>query len=291
MVEQSGHLKVVPLKDLVRYAGQLVTLPEAYHRLKACLDEPEPDFDLISRIIESDTALSARLLRLVNSPIYAGIHSGRVDRISYAVHLSGSHLLKNLLLTTVISNAVSHLATSREDIKTFWQHSVFCGLVAMQLAKRCSVLHPDRLMVGGLVHDIGHLVMYRRYHGIQLGNNIPPNTDPDDVLKVERDRFGYTHCDVGAGLVQFWQLPVALRQITEWHHEPHKSESGTLEVSLVHIANAVTNQNAMRHQMGPADDVIDPWVWEFTELSPDCLDEVIEQAKEQFGETLKILMI
>lgn len=279
------------LTELVRQAGQLVTLPEVYYRLKDALDNPNTTPQLIARIIESDTALTARLLRLANSPVYSGYtHGSRVDRVSYAVQLAGFEMLNQLILTTVLCGSLGHIASRNPHLASFWRHSVYTGLLATCLAKRCHVLHPDRLLAAGLIHDIGLLLMHQRCPTQAKQALALMAAGETSSHEAEKQIYGFTHCELGAALLEFWLLPESLQAMTAWHHQPQQAGSFALDASLLHLANSIANQLGMTQDIGPSDVNIDEWAWELTGLDETVIETVQEEADELFMETVNILM-
>jgi putative nucleotidyltransferase with HDIG domain len=279
------------LTELVQQAGQLVTLPEIYYRLKDTLGNPNSTPQIIARIIESDTAMTARLLRLANSPVYSGYtHGSRVDRVSYAVQLAGLQMLNHLVLTSVLCGSLGHLASQNHNLASFWRHSVYTGLLATQLAKRCAVLHPDRLLAAGLIHDIGLLLMYQRCpdHTKQACSLIATGTVSS--LEAEKQIFGYSHCEVGAELLKLWRLPDSLQVITAWHHHPQQAGSYALDAGLLHLANVIANQAGMAQDIGPSEVIFDPWAWEITGLDENVIAPVLEESDALFQETINLLI-
>lgn len=279
------------LTELVQQAGQLVTLPEIYYRLKDTLGNPNANPQMIARIIESDTALTARLLRLANSPVYSGYtHGSRVDRVSYAVQLTGLEMLNHLLLTSVLCGWLGRLDDNNHNLGGFWRHSVYTGLLATQLAKRCAVLHPDRLLAAGLIHDVGQLLMYQRCptHTLQACELMASGVISS--LEAEHKVFGFSHCEVGAELLKRWRLPESLQAMVAWHHQPRQAGSFALDACLLHLANSIANRLSMAQDIGPSDVAIDAWAWELTGLDESVIAPVQAEADELFQETINILM-
>lgn len=279
------------LNELVQQAGQLVTLPEIYYRLKDALGDPHSTPQIIARIIESDTALTARLLRLVNSPVYSGYHhGGRVDRVSYAVQLAGLETLNHLILTSVLCGSFGHIAPQDQHLVSFWRHSVYTGLLANQLAKRCDVLHPDRLLAAGLIHDIGHLLMHQRCPAqAKLACSLMASGEISGHA-AEIQVYGYTHSELGAALLERWRLPESLQVMTAWHHEPQQAGSFALDTSLLHLANTVANHEGKAQDIGPSYIEMNDWAWAYTGLDKTVIAAVQAEADELFLETIHILM-
>ncbi|MCU0936439.1 MAG: HDOD domain-containing protein [Gammaproteobacteria bacterium] len=148
------------VEQLVDSVSRLVSLPEVYLRVREIVENPRARMADLAGAIVRDPALTARLLRIANSAVFG--HSGRVETVTRAVTLLGSRPLLDLVLATSVTRAFAGVSPARMDVQTFWRRSVYCGVVARNLATRCNVLDVERLFVEGLLRDVGHLVLFDR---------------------------------------------------------------------------------------------------------------------------------
>lgn len=276
------------LHEMIKDAQGLVSLPEIYYRAQELLDDPNCDAVTLARVIETDTGLSARLLRIANSPFYSP--AGRIDRISYAVTLLGNKALRDLILSTVILRAFKNISTRLVDLTTFWHHSLYCGLAARQLSKLKGVLHGERMLVAGIIHDVGQLLFYQMQPELAKQALMMAADTDDGMFRAERDVFGYTHADVGAALLKSWNLPASLQEVVAFHHEPALAGQHSLDAAILHLGNFVANRIEPGRQISECRPVIDPVVWEVTGFSEAVLEPVINEANDRFVEALDLLM-
>ena len=96
----------------------------------------------------------------MNSAFYG--FSAKVETVSRAVSLVGIAELRNMTLAMSAAEIFQDIPADLMDMVSFWRHSVFTGLVAKKLAAECHVLHGERLMTAGLLHDIGRLLIFMR---------------------------------------------------------------------------------------------------------------------------------
>lgn len=214
--------------------ARLISLPEAYLQLKEVLDDPDYSMAEVAVPISQDPALTARLLRLVNSSFYG--FAGNIDTVFRAVTMIGSQQVYNLALATAVAQTFDSMDNRIMDMTEFWRHSVFCGLAAKNLAKACNVLDSERLFVAGLLHDIGHLIMYQSIPELSQQAILKAQKTGQALHLVEKELTGLNYTRVGGELMRQWQLPGSLRETTEFHLEPEKALSYPLETHLVHIA-------------------------------------------------------
>jgi len=112
----------------------------------------------LGEIISHDPALTARILRIVNSAYYS--LANKVELVSRAVSIVGEEDLRNLVLATSAVDSFKRIPNQLVDIDLFWRHSVHTGIISRLLSKHCNILHGERLFVAGMLHDIGKLVLY-----------------------------------------------------------------------------------------------------------------------------------
>ena len=264
-------------KQVAAEMAGIYSLPEVYYRVDALLDDPNTTNEQLAELIEFDVGLTARLLRVVNSAYFG--RPARIDRITTAVGMMGRLALRDLLLATVAVEAFSGVSTRLIDMSTFWFHSVYAGVIARQLAARCHVLHPERLFVAGMLHDLGAMAIYQVCpNEAQQILTDAPHTDAG-VYEHENEVLGFTHADVGAALFTAWKLPAPLIAATAFHHVPERADEHALEAALVHLANSFTNGIEAGRYIAQCQEQISPSAWDITGLDPDIRDEILENTE------------
>jgi HD-like signal output (HDOD) protein len=274
-------------KEIAQSVAHIYSLPETYYRINALLGEPNTTNEQLGQVIEFDVGLSARLLKLVNSAYYG--RPARVDRIDVAVSLLGRTVLRDLVLATSAVDTFKNVSSKLVDMSTFWYHSVYTGLAARALAERADVLHVDRLFVAGMLHDVGQLAMYEACpEEAEMVLKRAPATD-DGVYRTEREVLGFTHADVGRELLTEWNLPMSLRHVAGFHHEPHKSEGHILDVSLVHIGNSIANSVESSRYIESCEPTVESEAWRVTGFDADIVQTILPECEVRVSEVVKII--
>jgi HD-like signal output (HDOD) protein len=276
------------LNELILQSQRLVSLPEVYYRAQELLNDPKSDRGLLAKVIETDSGLSARLLRIANSPFF-GLNR-RVDRISYAINLIGENLLHDLILSTVVLRAFRKISIRVIDLNIFWHHSVYCGLAARKLAAMKGVLHTERMLAMGVMHDIGQLLMYMTQPELATRALLLAEPVDDGMALAEREFFGFDHAEAGAALLQSWRIPESLHRPIACHHKPGDAGDFILDASLLHLANAIANRVEPGRRIESCQTRLDPVAFSVTGLGEDIFEDVIQSADESFLQTLNILM-
>ncbi|SHK66784.1 HDOD domain-containing protein [Rhodothermus profundi] len=213
----------------------LPPLPAAVERLLAMSREPEVDFRKVSQVIESDPALTARILRAANSAFY-GV-SRRVQTVRQAIVLLGHEVIINLALGVSVLNLKRNLLKQWPgDPAAFWRHSLSVALLARELARQLKLADSEGAFVAGLLHDIGKLVLLSHHGVVYAQALLAARQSPDPLFLLERELFDVDHAAAGYALCQHWNLPEALAQAVAEHHAEEPPASGTI-AELVYDAN------------------------------------------------------
>ena len=273
--------------ELVTDSVKLFTLPEVYLRLKQVLDDPESSLSKVAEVIAHDPALTARLLRMVNSAYFGFGH--KIETVSHAINMLGSQQVHDLALATAITRTFSDLPNEVLNMDKFWQDSVYCAVLARLLASRCNVLDSERLFVAGLLCDIGHLVMYQKIPQ-QMQQAIQRSRQEGIPLShVEKDLIGFDFAEAGSELMCIWGLPTSLQMTTQYHLTPGHASEYQLQTAIVHIASIITGANDAHGLSADVEQLIDPVAWQITGLSPESLELLIQEAGQQLSQAENLL--
>lgn len=263
-------------QSLVKETIKLISLPDVYVRLRDVMASPHSSMSDIAQVIVHDPAITARLLKLVNSPFFGLAY--KVDTMTHAINLLGIQQVHDLVLATVVVDSFSGFTNDYLNIYDFWFKGVYCAVTARLLAYHCNkVEDTERPFIAGLLHNIGHLVSYqiipKETHAAQelaMHNNI-------DLYVAERKVLGFDYAQVGAELMRDWQLPKSLQEIIEFHNEPGKATDFKIEAAILHIATRITQNALAKIPISPETLMIDPICWQITGLS---IDEMAENKEE-----------
>jgi HD-like signal output (HDOD) protein len=210
------------IKSIVEYVDQLPPLPVVAQRILQLVRQEETSSQDIAQVISMDTALAAKVLRIVNSAFYSP--ASPVTTIQRAVAMLGFSELKNMTLGVKIMDTFSDTDGGTMDRDAFWEHSLACGLCAQNLSEKLQQGFPEETFLGGLLHDVGKLVLdayltdqWKVVQQQAKKKQLAP-------LAVEKKVIGVPHTDVGQWLAERWKLP-RLHQIAIQHHHDIPTES------------------------------------------------------------------
>ncbi len=230
----------VTIEDIVSKTPDLPTIPATAIRVMKETQNTNASAASIARILATDQALSARVLRLANSAYY-GL-SKRVNELQDGVVILGMRTVKNLAAVAAtypwMSRSVSGYCLGPEQL---WSHSFGTAVGAQLVAQQSRKCAPDVAFTSGLLHDIGKVAL-----SIWIENKIQAiklyairEGIPFDA--AERKVLGYDHCQVGAYLAQSWNLPEEIEHACLFHHRPDSSENPSFVTDCVHIGDYLTS--------------------------------------------------
>jgi len=276
-------------QSLVDDVGELVSLPEVVLRINEMVNDEEASAAEIARVISQDPGLSTRLLKIANSPMYGSMR--QIDSISRAVTILGTKQIRDIILSTTATRAFDGIPNDIISVADFWHHSLYCALLARSLAKHSKKTNADALFTAGLLHDIGHLIMFNRIPQEELAAIMltVQGEAGQDLLDAERELLGFDHTEVGAHLAQQWHLPELIVECIAWHHHPMQAVHHPSAVAHIHIANVIAS--LPYGDIPVVEDLkrIEPQAWQMAGLKMDDIAEAIQEAQAQIGEMQQTL--
>lgn len=216
----------------------LKPLPGTVTEALRLLDDPNASIKAVATVISVDQALTSRVLKLANSAYYGSIHSATTLR--EAIARLGFRRTRNLLYTASYSSLLGQrVASYNLGHGELWRHSVGVAVIAEQLADQLAYPNPDEAYIGGLLHDIGKLVLDQQLK-IEW-DRLLQIAQLHDLMLIEAEVFllGLNHAQVGGELMRRWSLPPCLVDAVAYHHDPTFAKDAPELASMVHVANTI----------------------------------------------------
>jgi HD-like signal output (HDOD) protein len=252
--EIPDYAQLVRASELGDLIDDLPPLPQNLIRAIDLLDQPDPDAARQAELLGRDPALTARLLRTANSPVY--YRGTAVTTPAQAIAVMGLAKLKSVLvlacIDTLRQNAVAAQPEARILRETVWQNSLCTAVAARQIAAELGLPDAEESYVHGLLHDLGKLallhVLPARYVEA-CGSRVRYPS----LVEAETALLGISHPLVGAAVAHNWSLPVETCEIIRLHHEPpsppprHPSAE---KAALVQLADLIAHHLGYGHRHG-----------------------------------------
>jgi len=281
-------MRTATAAQLVENIKQLVALPDACIRVNELIDDPQSSASDFADVISLDTDLSARLLGLANSA-YFGL-SGRVETISRAVTIIGTSELRDMAIATAACDLFEGVPADMFNMDDFWHYSVGTGIITRALARDVNILHPERLFVMGILHDMGRLVILQHLTSQARDILLIAQGKSSLLTHAEKEVLGYTHSEVGYELSRLWKLPESIQSVIRYHHDPELAHEYRMETMLTNIGQAMAHGLVWDKDADDVIDSIDPAAWAFTGLTVDRCRDVSAEVGQQVIELLSVLM-
>ena len=274
------------LELLVVEVDKLVSLPDIYYRLEETIVDPTSTMEVIANLLRSDPDLCARMLRMANSAFYS--FPTRIETIERAVGTIGLRQIRELVLVTAVVKAFEGIPPGTVNMETFWEHSIAVGIMARELGQQAGLPNADGFYIPGLLHDIGRLVMYLKLPDLMRELLERHETEGQSLFLMEREMLNYSHADVGARLLELWNLPRSIWEPVGKHHDPGQSHEYQLAACAIHLADAWVNT----HQVGRSGDgselMIDEVALYRIDIESEQISEIGQAAKLQTREVAVI---
>jgi putative nucleotidyltransferase with HDIG domain len=220
----------------------LPVLPQVAMRVAERMQSPTATTEEIAKLIRSDAGLTAKLLRLANSSYYS--IPGGVSDVNKALQFLGFNTVAQLVLTSSIFGSFRSQGTREFPLSSFWTHSFAVGLLSEITARSLQLQNASDCFIGGLMHDIGKLIMMELSSDQLSKISIHAREHQEGFIETEQNLQLPTHVELGTALARFWNLPNSVFEAIESHHQTvHKST----EAAIVAWSNQWVHSKSIGH--------------------------------------------
>ncbi len=193
---------------------ELSSLPQVLNEVLNVSNDPRSSASDLAGVIVKDPPLTAKVLRVVNSPYYG--QSREITTVQDAVVALGLRSVTAIALSTSIYSFIDKVDTSINR-KRFWRHSLEVAIAARMIAEKCGYKPSDEAFVAGLLHDIGSLILeasfpdeFRRiWKLVEAGEN---------QVTAEQRTWSTDHARAGQFILDQWGLPKKIGEAVRNHH-------------------------------------------------------------------------
>lgn len=259
------------LESLLSRITDVPTLPASVLRVIQMIEDPFCSSSDLAKVIQSDPAMAAKVLKLANSSYYG--FRQKISNIPQAVTLLGFGTLKNTLLAAAVFD-MFRVSSTGFDLPALWKHSVACGTAAQLLAKRARYPHAEKAFTAALLHDLGKAI-YARFLPQGLTEIVSlVRTEQLAMYDAEKKVVGLSHAALGAWTLGRWGLPAPIVEAVEFHHHPTRAQTSFDLAAIVYLANIL----AHRAGIGSGGDTMmremDPLILEYFGLNEAALTDL-----------------
>ncbi|MFU2488691.1 HDOD domain-containing protein [Thauera sp. WH-1] len=264
-------------QELVSQIEALTSLPDVYDRVRAQLESPTGSAAEVARLVAADPALTARLLRLVNSAMFG--HRARIDSVDRAVQLLGLQQVHDLVLAMSLHAVFAGVCPAQLDMRRFWRNSVLNGLASRAAARQAQMPSSERLFVIGLLADVGHLVLYQTVPELAAEALAAASHGDETLDAAERRIVGCDFAEIGAALADRWQLPPCFAGAIGTQLRPRLGGEFSVDAAVLSLSRCIVGAEAANRASAEAAAQIDAGTWELLGLAPEQLAGIREEAE------------
>jgi putative nucleotidyltransferase with HDIG domain len=262
------------LRIRVKGLRNLPTLPDVYEKISDLVESPSTTAEEMGNIISSDQALSAKILRIVNSAFHG--FPGRISSITHALIILGFDVARGLVLSTSVFDMMIG-----QGLHRMWEHSLGCALTAGVIARKIKHPNPEEVSVAALLHDIGKVIIKTELPEEASRVDLAIKERQISTYEAEEELLGLNHATVGRWLCEEWNLPNKLTDPIAYHHKPNMSELVRVPTAIVHVADVFVRAKNFGFAGDDLVPQIDPNAWEALDVSDSVLEEIIREMGDQ----------
>ncbi|MGZ3651385.1 MAG: HDOD domain-containing protein [Bdellovibrionota bacterium] len=279
-------------KPVLEKLNDIPTLPVVATRVTELINDPNSSSADIADVLKKDQVLTAKVLKLINSPYY-GI-PGEVTDVKRALAYLGFNTLAQLVLSISVISVFTENKGSKFSLQGFWKHALGTAVASEVIAKKTGYPKPEECFTCGLLHDIGKIVLLK----------IAPEEFMRVVELAEREKISFTdaerrlevptHGYLGEYIADKWRLPMVIRVSIRYHHADVNGMDTILEsmkkaVQIVALANQIVVKENIGYSGDASGGLVSSALLEPLGLTDADVKVIIERVQKDFDNATAFL--
>ena len=219
------------IEEIIKGLEKLPTLPGIAMKILELVRSEDTNLKEIADVFSTDPPLSAKVLKLINSPFY-GVRT-QVTSVPHAVNLLGLNTVKNLALSFSLLRDYPKVNKEDFDYTSFWKQSLIGAVSCKLIAEKVIPSFAEDAFFLGLIHNIGILALIRcmpQQYSLVL-------KEKDRTLcsyhEAENQILGFNHMEIGGSLIRTWGLPETFSTPVLYHHNPEELKTKDSKIELL----------------------------------------------------------
>jgi HD-like signal output (HDOD) protein len=236
-------LKIEEVRKLVSQVDVLPSVPELYQEIMEVLESERSSLKIVGEIISRDVAMTASILKLVNSSFFGFFR--HIATPEEAVALLGTEVVKSLVLTRALFSTFDAASFPGYRLDTLWEHSLNTASFAKAIAgvEAMEKRDADNCFMAGMLHDVGKLVFAANMTTMYQEILARAQQENRTVQDMEKEIAGASHGAIGGYLLGLWGLPYQIIDALAHHHDPARGKAAEPSVlTVVHAANSLEHE-------------------------------------------------
>jgi HD-like signal output (HDOD) protein len=162
--------------------------------------------------------------------------------------------------------------------------------MARELGQQAGLPAADGFYIPGLLHDIGRLVMYLKLPDLMCELLERHQTEGQSLFHMETEILNYSHADIGARLLELWNLPQSIWEPVGKHHEPEQSDEYQLATCAIHLADAWVNTHRIGRSGDSVELLIDEVALHRIDIDSERISEIGQIARQRTRDVARLFM-
>lgn len=238
----SNAVQKSQLDDLIARTLDLPVLPATTQKVLALMSDPDVSIEKVKRLVSTDPGLTAKILKVANSAFYGSYRN--IQNLSQAILRLGLNAVRNIVVATSMKNVYKKFGLAE---KLIWEQMLGAALAASVIARHTRIVDPEDAFIGGLLHDIGKVVVNNEYPE-KFAKVIERVYNEQVSFEVaEKDVFEFSQRDVGAFVVKKWGFPENLELLIKFFDD---KEALSRDKQLAHLVAIITLADRMCQKFG-----------------------------------------
>ncbi|MCB9837715.1 MAG: HDOD domain-containing protein [Phycisphaeraceae bacterium] len=278
------------LLEKVITCPSLPSLPAVAIEVLELTRDPNVSIKEIAKVVENDQAIASKVLRTINSSYY-GL-SSPCPTIQRAMGYLGLNTVRSLVLGfSLVDSFRSGADESGFDLQRHWRRALYGASGARSTANRACSTDPDEAFIASMLQDVGMLAA-----SMALGDDyneaiLEADGDHYAVEGIERERFGFTHCEAGAALAERWRLPRSMIEVVRHHHHPQGAAPEHRDLVQTVALSTLAAESLTVSKPAPLIQKFKRLGSEWFELPVDRADELLKSIADGAGELSRLFQL
>ena len=278
------------INKLIKGVEDFPTLPTIYTALSEVMANPYSTPNDAAKIIASDQASAAKVLKTANSSIY-GLKS-KIDTITQAIFFIGFNEVKNLIIALSIIDLFkkTHHSQGLSPLD-LWKHSIAVGVISRLIGKAAGADNVENYFISGILHDIGKL-LFIRYLEKDYARTVQYAYQKNiSIRDAETKILGVTHNIAGELIAEKWKLPHNIKDCIRFHYMGVLGNKPDLLTASIHIGNVV----ARTLELGDGGDRLIPEpnydVWSILNLPVNTFTNLLPKIRMDYEQCVSLFLL
>ncbi len=271
-------------KPILEKLNDIPTLPVVATRVTELINDPNSSSGDIADVLKKDQVLTAKVLKLINSPYY-GI-PGEVTDVKRALAYLGFNTLAQLVLSISVISVFKE-NNSRFSLQSFWKHALGTAVASEVIAKKIGYAKPEECFTCGLLHDIGKIVLLKIAPEEFMGVVNLAEKEKISFFEAERRLEVPSHGYLGEYIADKWRLPMVIRMSIRYHHTDVSQMETILEsmkrvVQTVSLANQIVVKENIGYSGNASGGLVTPEALTTLGLTENDVQPIVERVQNDF---------